>query len=245
MLILPYSYAPLTYEWTTGNECTDIVYIHKREFIRYTGRNDTDGDGLFAVIVGDGMEEGVPVRIGGFHMEEVDVIYGPSWIIEALGGAVGEINDVSMQAIDNIETATQIQLILMEDAALIYGPETKELFENAITRYGCIKRDSVIKLWLDGLDIVAEAFVSMVEPAAIARFNGEVEVDIVGDTMEEPIKKTNESSIPVIPHNILEKLAANVDTIDTVIEKSIIEEAVAVPTMDERRAAIRAAWAKK
>jgi len=243
--VLPYKYAPLSYEWMTANEATDIIYIHRRKFAQFVNAGDVDGEGFIVSLLfinslpPISRPYSLPVRIGGFHVEEPDIIYAPPWMIEDAGLHPGEINEAIISTYDTpVPPATKIQLILTGIGAELYGPETKEIYEAAIGSYGCIQAGSKMRLYLAELNLIAEAIVSEVEPAAIVRFNGEVEVDIIGEE-QEPVGG------PIIPQHILKKLEES---------RNIGEEVVVAPptvninsifTPEERRAAIRAAWASK
>ncbi len=232
--ILPYSYAPLSYEWVSQPEATDIIYVHRKEFMRFAERMDVDGGGLIVSLNFMGCPYGlytIPVRIGGYHTDDTDLIYGPSWMIESAGYDAGDLNTVSLSIYDeDIPSATSIDIVLMDVGSAIYSSETKEMFETALTMYGCIKKESAIQLHLAELDMTVYGFVTDVKPANIARFNGEVEVNImVGH--EEPKQKV----IPIMP----------IPTEHSIPITPPSEPEFKQPSVEERRAAIRASWANR
>jgi hypothetical protein len=234
MTALPYGYAPLSYEWATGHNATDVVYVHQRIFQQFAARMDVDGGGFICELLFDGCPFGkysTPIRIGGYHNEEPDIIYTPDWMIEAAGIGLGDANNVTISTYEEeIVEATYVEIVLMDVGAAIYSTDTKEMFEMALGAYGCIKKESTVKLHLEGFDMTVEGFVADVKPANIVRFNGEVEVNIIVG-QDDPVP-----SAPVAdphPHSHPHAIAVTPPPVEPEVEEVSVED---------RRAAVRASW---
>lgn len=181
------------------NNDGDCVFIHISDYERITQRLVSDDVSLiFKMYDPKKPDVSRVVRIGGFHTDDVNVVYSPEWIINSTGFD----NRVTLKQLYNVPVATKLQIQLFEEEN-IYGPETKELFEKSLHKYGCIELNKSINLYLDELEISVMAIVTQLEPVnedGYARFNGEVEVDIVPLEKEIPRPQVTVPS-PVIPED--------------------------------------------
>jgi len=205
-----------------GENDGDCVFIHLSEYERITQRLVSDDVSLIFEMydLKDSTINKI-VRIGGFHLEDNRVVYAPEWIINTSG--FGE--KVTLKQVYDIPVATKLQIQLFDEEN-IYGPETKELFEKTLHKYGCVELNKAINLHLEELNISIIGIVTQLEPVdekGRARFNGEVEVDIV------PLEKELPRQEVVIPPLIEEPPQSNV------VEEPPQPEIPVIPTREELR----------
>ena len=156
----------------------DSVFIHISDYERITSHLESDDVSLiFKMYDYKNNNTSIIVRIGGFHLDDKNIVYVPQWIIDS----VEFKNKVTFKQIYNVPIATKLKLQLFDENE-IYGTETKELFELSLQKYGCVELNRTISLKLPDLDITIIGLISGLEPIdenGYSRFNGEVEVDIV------------------------------------------------------------------
>lgn len=201
------------------NNDGDCVFIHLSEYERITQRLVSDDVSLIFKMydLNDSTISKI-VRIGGFHLDDNRVVYAPEWIINTSG--FGE--KVTLKQVYNIPVATKLQIQLFDEEN-IYGPETKELFEKSLFKYGCVELDKPINLHLEELNISVIGVVTQLEPVdenGYARFNGEVEVDIV------PLEKEIHRPVVTVP-----------EVVEHIPQPEVVEtpEVPVIPSREELR----------
>jgi hypothetical protein len=244
---------PLVY-WESSltqniNEASDLIVVSKDDYVKITGRFSEESFKetamIFKIFANDHVSKSTRnamVRIGGFHNDDVKVIYAPQWVIDQIKNGADLVPNtdsvfglkVKLMQIYEAPVATSITIkiinftdvLKLESYGLIDGTE---IYQNALQKYGGVEFNRIVPLELEINDelLNIEVKIVKVEPLNIhgyVRFNGDVNLEIEETEPPEP---------SVITESQTEGSESQIEGSQSQIEGS--EPSIIIPTREELR----------
>jgi hypothetical protein len=195
------------------NDHSDMIYVSKHDYTKITNFDNKSNSMIFRI--SNEFHNSRIVRVAGYHDDDKCIVYCPTWLCDVLCG-MGGLNSfdtrVTLTQLKNIPRAKYVKIKLDEKDSDLYTPETNHLFEDAISKYGCIQKMMTIPLHLPELYITIYSSVEEIiveddeedDKDGYARFDGEIAFDIVR-TLREEVSKSEDSLVSKSEDSLVSK----------------------------------------
>lgn len=204
-----------------------------------------DGEKLYVTMTNTIADKSILVAIGSPHSYDKNTIFAPQWILDLIdcNGNDDSIIKIQKADISEIPAATKIMIKPLDPIA--FELDTRACFERAFMNLHSIKEGITIPIPVVelGVDYIMFAHIEKVEPASVSLIGGEVSVEFINDFMEDIRIPSAPTSTPELVSPILGPMITPFATPPNAF--SMLAYSTVQMSAEERRRAVREAWAKR